>query len=210
MIKLYGVPASRAFRSLWMLEELGVPYENIPTHFATGDTHKPEFLAINPNGHIPVLVDDKVTLWESMAINLYLAKRYDKGLQPKTLEDECHAIKWSIWAMTEVENFLVTVLLHRMLLPKEQRDPKQADAAAEKLIKPFAVLDQQLADRKYLLGDTYTVADVNVASVLAMAPAVGVDFSKTPNLKRWLDVCSSRPACTKARGFMSAPRAQAT
>ena len=112
--------------------------------------------------------------------------------------------------MTEVETSLVTVMMHRMLLPKEQRDPKQAEAAAEKLPKPFAVLDQQLADRKYLLGDTYTVADVNVASVLTMAPVVGIDFAPTPNLKRWLDVCTARPACTKARGMMSAPRAQAT
>jgi glutathione S-transferase len=203
MIKLYGVPASRAFRTIWMLEELGVPYQNIPTHFATGDTHKPEFLTINPNGHIPALVDGDVVMWESMAINLYLAKKYDNGLQPKTLEAEAHAIKWSIWTMTEVESFLITVIMNRMLLPKDQRDGNAADAAAEKLAKPFAVLDQELAERKYLLGDTYTVADVNVASVLSMAPVVGIDLAKYPNLKRWLDVCTSRPACTKARSLMS-------
>jgi glutathione S-transferase len=204
MIKVYGIPASRTLRTLWMLEEIGVPYENIPTHFATGDTQKPEFLAINPNGHIPTLVDGNVTMWESMAINLYLAKRYDKGLQPKSLEDECHAIKWSFWVMTEVEDSLVTVIMHRMMLPEDQRDAKIAEAAAEKLAKPFGVLDQELAERKYLLGDTYTVADVNVASVLAMAPMVGVDMSRFPNLKRWLDVCTARPACTKARGMMGA------
>lgn len=204
MIKVYGVPASRAFRTLWMLEELGLPYENIPTHFATGDTHKPEFLAINPNAHIPVLVDGNVTLWESMAINLYLAKRYDKGLQPKSLEDESHAIKWSFWAMTEVEGPLVTVIMHRMLLPGDQREPKVAEAAVEKLEKPFGVLDQELAEKKYLLGNTYSVADVNVASVLSMAPMVAVDLTRFPNLKRWLDVCTARPACTKARALMAA------
>jgi glutathione S-transferase len=204
MIKVYGVPASRTFRTLWMLEELGLPYENIPTHFATGDTRKPEYLAINPNGHIPALVDGDVTLWESMAINLYLAKKYDKGLQPKTLVDEAHAIKWSFWAMTEVENHLVTVLMNRMFLPQDQRDAKAAEAAIEKLSKPFAVLDAELANRKYLVDDGYSVADVNVASVLTWVPLLGIDLSKFPNLKRWLDVCTSRPACKKARGLMGA------
>jgi len=90
-----------------------------------------------------------------------------------------------------------------MILPKDQRDPKIAEAAAEKLAKPFGVLDQELAERKYLLGDTYSVADVNVASVLSMAPVVGVDLAKFPNLKRWLDICSARPACTKARALMA-------
>jgi len=204
MIKVYGVPASRAFRTLWMLEELGLPYENIPTHFATGDTRKPEFLAINPNGHIPALVDGDVKMWESMAINLYLAKKYDKGLQPKSIVDEAHAIQWSFWAMTEVENFLVTVLMNRMMLPQDQRDPKAAEAAIEKLNKPFAVLDAELSERKYLAGDTYTVADVNVASVLTWVPLLGIDLEKFPNVKRWLDVCTSRPACKKARTLMGA------
>ena len=200
MIKVYGVPASRTFRTLWMLEELGLPYENIPTHFATGDTRKPEFLAINPNGHIPALVDGDVTMWESMAINLYLAKKYDKGLQPKSLADECHAIKWSFWAMTEVEPHLLTVLMHRMFLPPDQRDPKAADAAIEKLTKPFAVLDAEMAERKYLVGDSYSVADVNVASVLSWVALLKISVEKFPNLARWLDVCTSRPACKKARG----------
>lgn len=204
MIKVYGVPASRAFRTLWMLEELGLPYENIPTHFATGDTRKPEFLAINPNGHIPALVDGDVTMWESMAINLYLAKKYDKGLQPKTLADECHAIKWSFWAMTEVEPHLLTVLMNRLFLPPDQRDPKAADAAIEKLSKPFAVLDAELAERKYLVGDGYSVADVNVASVLSWVSLLNISVEKFPNLKRWLDVCTSRPACKKARGSAGA------
>lgn len=204
MIKVYGVPASRTFRTLWMLEELGLPYENIPTHFATGDTRKPEFLAINPNGHIPALVDGDVTMWESMAINLYLAKKYDKGLLPKSLADECHAIKWSFWAMTEVEPHLLTVLMNRLFLPPDQRDPKAAEAAIEKLNKPFAVLDAEMAERKYLVGDGYSVADVNVASVLSWVSLLNISVEKFPNLKRWLDVCTSRPACKKARGSAGA------
>ena len=88
MIKVYGVPRSRALRALWMCEELGLEYENVKTNFATGDTRKPEFLRINPNGHIPALQDGSLTLWESMAINLYLARKYDKGLWPESVDDE--------------------------------------------------------------------------------------------------------------------------
>src|SRR5262245_26006381 len=82
MIKLYGIPRSRAMRPLWMLEELGLPYENVSVSFVN-ETRMPAFLKLNPNGHIPVLQDGDLTLWESMAINLYLARRYDKGLWPK-------------------------------------------------------------------------------------------------------------------------------
>jgi glutathione S-transferase len=198
MITLYGTPGSRAVRTLWMLEELGLPYENIPTHFANGDTKKPEYLALNPNGRIPTLVDDGKAFWESMAINLYLAKKYDKGLQPKTLEDEAHAIQWSVWAMTEVETPLIEVLLHRMFLPAEQREEKLAQAGLEKLQAPLRVLDAQLATRKHVLGDQYTVADVNLASVLSWAPLVQIDLSAYPHLTRWLTECSTRPAAKAA------------
>lgn len=198
MITLYGVPGSRAFRTIWMLEELGLPYENVPTHFATGDTKKPDFLALNPNGHIPCLVDDGVAYWESMAINLHLARKYDKGLQPKTLQDDSHAVQWSFWAMTEVENPLIDVLMHRMFLPAEARDPKAAEAGIAKLQAPLGVLDRHLAGKKYVLGDQYTVADVNLASVLSWSTLVGVDLAPFPDLARWLGECSARPAARTA------------
>ncbi len=198
MITLYGVPGSRAFRTIWMLEELGVPYENVPTHFANGDTKKPDYLKLNPNGHIPTLVDDGTPYWESMAINLYLAKKYDKGLQPKSAEGEAHAIQWSFWAMTEVENPLIEVLMHRMFLPADQRNPKLAEAGVEKLQGPLGVLDRHLAGRKYVLGDQYSVADVNLASVLSWGPLVGLDLSGFPSLGKWLMECSARPAAKTA------------
>ncbi|HKA29898.1 MAG TPA: glutathione S-transferase N-terminal domain-containing protein, partial [Candidatus Binatia bacterium] len=113
MLKLYGVPRSRAMRSLWMLEELGLPYENVKVDFITG-TKASGFKELNPNGHIPVLQDGDLVLWESLAINLYLARKYDKGLWPKTVEDEGRAYQWSLWAMTEAEEPLLTALLNRV------------------------------------------------------------------------------------------------
>lgn len=199
MIKLYGVRQSRALRSLWALEELGVPYENVPVHFAT-DAKKPEYKAINPNARIPALVDGDVTLFESMAINLYLAKKYDKqGLYPKSAADEARAIQWSFWGMTEIEPGLLQVLLNRAFLPEAQRDEALARAGEEKLAQPLQVLDGALAGRKCLLGDAFTIADLNLASVLSWALFVKLDLSKTPNVGRWLGECCARPSFAKAQ-----------
>src|SRR5215470_9309707 len=141
MLKLYGVPGSRAMRSLWMLEEIGVPYENVKTQFGT-DSRQPEYLLkVNPNGRVPALQDGDVTLWESLAINLYLARKYDQGLWPKTPADEGHTYKWSIWAMTEAEEPVVTALVHRMVFPEDQRDPAKAEDAAQRFKTPLKVLD---------------------------------------------------------------------
>jgi glutathione S-transferase len=199
MIKLYGVPMSRAMRALWMLEELGLPYENVKVDFADGGTRKPEYLKINPNGHIPALQDGDVTLFESMAINLYLARKYDKGLWPKTVEDEGRAFQWSVWAMTELEEPAITALLHRMFLPAAQRDATKADDAAERFKTPLAVLNGALAGRTYLAGPAFTVGDLNVASVASLAPMCGIDLSPAPNVQAWLQRCSDRPALARAQ-----------
>jgi glutathione S-transferase len=200
MIKLYGVRVSRAFRSLWMLEELGIEYEHVPIDFATQETRKPDYLKINPNGHIPALDDDGVILFESLAINLYLARKYDGGLWPKTVEDEGRAFQWSVWAMTEVEEPLLTVLRHRVLLPEDQRDPAVADDAAQRFLAPLAVLDGALSGRDYLLGDAFSVADLNVASVMNWIKIGRIDLSGAKNAAAWLERCTRRPAVKRALG----------
>jgi glutathione S-transferase len=199
MIRLYGVPMSRAARSLWMLEELGVPYENVPTHFATGDTRKPEYLAMNPNGHIPTLQDGELVLWESLAINLYLARRYDKGLWPRSVANEGRVYQWSVWALTELEGPLLTYVMHSLLLPMEQRDPEKAAEGRGQLAKPLGVLEAALAGKSVLVGEEFGVADLNVASVLAVSRLVGLDLSKWPRVEAWLGRCLERPAQKRVR-----------
>jgi glutathione S-transferase len=193
MIKIYGVPRSRTMRALWMLEELGVPYENVKVSFVD-ETKKPDFLRINPNGHIPVIQDGDVVLWESLAINLYLARKYDKGLWPKSVEGEGRAYQWSLWAMTELEEPVLTALMNRMFLPAAQRDAKKAAEAAERFKKPLGVLDAALAGRAHLAGDAFTVADLNVASVLSWAPLGGLDLTTAKHAQSWITRCTSRPA----------------
>ena len=200
MIKLYGVRASRAGRCLWMLEELGVPYEMVPTSFV-GDVKKPDYLALNPNGRIPTLVDDDGTIvWESMAINLYLAEKYDGGFRPKSAPERGYALQWSFWGMTEIEPGLIEAFAHRVMLPEAQRDARIADAGEKKLARPLPVLDGELGRRPFLLGERFGVADLNVASVLGIAPIARVDLSGHPNVQRWLAACTSRPAAKKAFG----------
>jgi glutathione S-transferase len=199
MIKVYGVPMSRAMRAIWMLEELGQPFELVKVDFADGGTRKPDYLKINPNGHIPALQDGDVTLFESMAINLYLARKYDKGLWPKTVADEGRAYQWSVWAMTELEEPVITAFLHRMFLPAAQRDAKKADDATARFRTPLAVLDGALAGRTYLAGPDFTVADLNVASVVSLAPMCGIDVAPAPNVQAWLQRCSARPALARAQ-----------
>jgi glutathione S-transferase len=197
MITIYGISASRALRSLWMLEELGVEYEHVQMNF-TGDNKQPDYLALNPNGRIPTLVDGDTVLWESMAINLYLAEKYDGGLQPKSPEDRGRATKWSFWVMTETEKALLEYLFNTLILPEGQRDAAVAAAAVEQLKAPLGVLDGALEGRVNLLGEQFSVADLNVASVLSWGQLAGLDLSAVPNVSRWLTTCTSRPAFQRA------------
>jgi glutathione S-transferase len=196
-LKVYGVAGSRAYRVLWMVNELGLDYEHVPIHFGDGSAQAPEYLAINPNGRIPAIDDNGLTLWESMAINLYLAKKH-RNLCPDTLEGEAQALQWSFWAMTEVEKPALAALLHRMFLPEEKRDPKLADEGEQQLQKPLKVLDQALAKTGYLVGSSFLVADLNVASVLSWARLARVDLSAFLQVKQWLAAALQRPAAVKA------------
>jgi glutathione S-transferase len=199
-LKIFGVARSRAFRTLWMAKELGLDYEHVKIDFATGETRTPEHLALNPNGHVPVIDDDGFILWESMAINLYLAKRYGaEGLYPSGLQDEARAWQWSFWGMTELERPVLTALFNRAILPESQRDAAAAEAAEKTLAQPFAVLQGVLSGSPYLLGEQFTVADLNVASILAWARPAQIDFSAVPNVAEWLKVCAERPASRAAR-----------
>jgi glutathione S-transferase len=197
MIKLYGQLRSRASRSLWALEEIGVPYELVPIDTNKGDNDKPEFLAINPNGRIPALVDGDLTLFESMAINLYLARKYGKDLWPANEAGEAHALQWSFWGMTEVEPFLITLLVQQVFTPEDQRRPDRVEEARQALVPRLGVLNNHLSGRPFLLGSKFTIADLNLSSVFSLAEVVKVELAPYPNIKKWVETCFSRPARQK-------------
>jgi glutathione S-transferase len=199
MIRLYGISQSRALRCLWALEEIGVPYEHVKIDFTTG-AKQPEYLKINPNARIPSLVDGELVLFESMAINLYLSRKYGAGtLQPKSQDDDARAVQWSFWVMTEIEPPMMQIFLHTVAAPEAMRKPEIAKAGHDAIGKPLGVLDAALAGRETLLGGPFSIADLNVASVMGLLAVARYDFSRFPNLKRWFEASLARPAFARAR-----------
>jgi glutathione S-transferase len=199
-LKIYGVARSRAARVLWMATELGLDYDHVKVDFATGQTRQPAHLALNPNGSVPVIDDDGFILWESMAINLYLAKKYGAGgLYPTRLEDEARAWQWSFWGMTEVERPLLTAMMNRAVFPEDKRDAAAADAAEKTLAQPLGVLEGVLGPTPYLLGEGFTVVDLNLASILAWARPAKIKMSALPKVAEWLRICAERPAARAVR-----------
>jgi glutathione S-transferase len=200
MTKLHGTSRSRSARSLWALEELGVPYEHLP--IPTTDAKSPAHLKLNPNGHVPVLEDDGVVVWESMAINLYLADKYGKNsLWPSEPAGRAEVYKWSFWAMTEVEPHLITIMRNRVMNAPENRDEKAAQTAVEALKAPLNALEESLKGKDYLLGKNFTIADLNVAAVMSWIPMMKLDLSAWPNVAAWLQKCLGREANKKVRGL---------
>ena len=194
-LRIYGIARTRAFRALWMAEELGLDYDHVPIEIGPAGARKPEYLAINPNGRLPAIEDDGFRLWESLAITLYLAKKHGQ-LYPTTLESEARAWQWSLWAVQDVDRGVNIWSLHAVRLPPQERDPQRRAEALKVLEAPFRVLDGALAQRPYLLGEGFSVADLNVAAVISRA--VDMDLSATPRLARWLERCLERPAARTA------------
>lgn len=204
MLTVYGVLRSRASRTVWLAHELGIPFKHVPvlqvdrvTSSAPAGlihTQSPEFLKVNPNGRIPSIDDDGLILHESLAINLYLAKKHGGPLAPANVAEEGQMAMWSLWAATEVEPHSINIVYHRVHNPKGAKDPRIADAAVVALRKPFAVLDQALAADGHLVGGRFTVADINVVEVVRYANAAPELFDSAPRVKAWLATCRSRPA----------------
>lgn len=189
-MKIYGSPMSRAARVMWCARELNVPFEFVDV--AWEDQKKPEFLAINPCGKFPGFADGDLKLFESLAINLYIAKKYGMGeLYPANIEDEGRTFQWTLFAATEIEPLAFPSLMVQLGYSK---DVDGAAAAAEKLKPVLKVLDDHLKDRDYLLGKKFSVADLNAATVVGMTRYGKIDISYVPNVVMWLDRCLSRPA----------------
>ena len=199
MLHLYGNAKSRAMRCLWMLEEIGEPYQLIEKSTRPGDLQTAEYLRLNPNARIPTLVDGEVVLWESMAINIYLAQKYQGRMRCDSPELSGLAAQWSFWAVLELEELLLELLNHRAVLPDFARDPSHAERSELLLQKPLGVLNDALVGRQFLGGDRFTVADLNVASILVWGKMARLDFSAHSNVARWLAVCLTRPAYRRVR-----------
>jgi glutathione S-transferase len=171
MLKIFGAPHSRAFRVIWLANEIGIPYEHIPVTFSVPNAQCKEswYLELNPNGLVPTIYDGGFVMWESAAINLYLAETYKNSLYPSTPECRGRMLQWAFFATTEVEPALITLFRNRVFYPPEQRNETLAVQAEQTLRAKLAILEDQLAKTPFLGGDTWNMADFMVC-VRAVCP----------------------------------------
>lgn len=191
---IYGSARSRTMRVLWMAAELRVVYRHEPLAFDDPRLKSDWFLKLNPAGAIPTIDDDGLVLSESLAINLYLARRYGAGsLYPGSVEGEAQAWRWSVWAQGQLEPWIM-----RDALLEELRTATAAHAAPV-IARALETLNRALDGREWLVGEAFTVADLNVASVLSPSRAAQLDFGPYPNVATWLARCYARPAAVATR-----------
>ncbi|AOZ03640.1 glutathione S-transferase [Cupriavidus sp. USMAHM13] len=203
-LKIYGIPASRAIRPLWAAEELGLAYENIPLHYASPEVKAAPYLKLNPNGLVPTIEDDGLVLFESLAITLHLARKHAAaGLWPADADAQSLALQWTLWAATSVEPLTTQWTQHSRMLPPERRRPELADEALQALARRFAVLEAQLAQRDYLLGKEFSVADLNLAAVLHRFAELGGE--RYAAAWDWHRRCLARPAARRAFALREQP-----
>lgn len=199
MLILYGTAFSRASRALVALEELGLSYEHVPLKPLPGSADRERLLRINRNGHIPVLDDSGFVLWESMAINLYLAERHGRPpFWPADPQARARVFQWSLWSQTEIDR-------RDWQATRRIADPERKKWARDGKVAALRVLDAALADRAWLLGTDFSVADLNVAATLSEPHEGGkIDWDRLDafelglrHLGDWLQRCTMRPSWKK-------------
>jgi glutathione S-transferase len=197
MIQIYGSPRSSAGRCYLLLEELGIPYETVPLDLSKKEHKSEAFLRLNPNGKVPCLVDGEFVLWESIAINHYLAEKYKPALLGTNPQEKGLVQQWNLWAMTEMQPPLVDILIQLVFTPEDKRDVNAIAKAKERLQPMLANLDRALAGKTYLVGEKLTVADFNAASVVNIAAAFQLPMDHLANLLAWFKRMKDRPSFKK-------------
>lgn len=196
MRKIYGISKSTAFRTLWMADEIGLDFEQIVLDFSKNEHKSPEYLKINPNGAVPCLVeDDGYTIWESMAINWYLCDKYKPELLGADVGARGLAIQWSFWASVSLDERFRGYIIERWYGQNRQ---EVLDAHLAAITKAMPIIDAHLAGKEFVAGGKFTVADVNIGSVVGWSTDIEYDLSPFPNAKRHLGAMSTRPAYKKA------------
>ncbi|MBU2648402.1 glutathione S-transferase family protein [bacterium] len=186
MIKLYGSKMTSAFRCHLLLKEMGVPFEEVPIDLSKGEHKSEAFLKLNPNGKVPCMVEGDFILWESMAINRYLTHKYQPALLGNSPEQAALIDQWSYWAILSVQPHLFN-----LFLSKEAAIIEQSKAALSPM---HQILDNHLAGKTYMLGDNFTLADINVGSVILVNMLVKNDISAFSNIGQWVQTLFARPS----------------
>jgi glutathione S-transferase len=199
-ITFYYAPFSSASPVHAALEELGIPYEKVHVDLKKGDNKKPEFLALNPNGKVPLLVVDGTPIFESAAIVIHLGETFGekKGLYPAPGPNRALATQWLVWTNVSLGEAL-SRHQHNVAdyIPKEQHNAKAAEAAKADVYAHLAILDKAPTGKKFLVGDSYSLVDTHVSSWAHYVEMCGFDIKKYAALHAWSTTCLARPAYTK-------------
>lgn len=201
MITIYGSPRSSAGRCIWALEEAGVDFTQKDVDMKNKEHKSQDFLKINPMGKVPAMVDGDITLFESMAINYYIADTYKKELLGTTAFEKGLSQQWSFWATSELQPPIIEIFIQKVFMPEDKRDNSVIEKNIKKLPDLLAVLNNSLAERKYLSGNEFTIGDINTASVVTICPMIGINLEEYPNINSWLGTISDRPAYQKYQGL---------
>ena len=195
-LTLYGSPLSRAIRNLWMLKEIVAPYAHVDLAFGPEGTRSASFLALNPRGGVPVLDDDGVVITESLAINLYLAKKFGGAMAPRDVGEDGQMTSWSMWAA------IADVQIYALLRTGLDLAGDERMAAATPLIAALrpklAALEGVIAQHGFLVGGRFTVADLNVAGCLTYLRLNQDLLDDVPHVRAWYTAALARPAALAA------------
>jgi glutathione S-transferase len=140
------------------------------------------------------LKDNDYVIWESIAINQYLAEKYKPEMLGTTPEEKGHVAQWSVWAMTELQPPAVDILIQMVFVPEDKRNHALIEKSQEKIPGLLRVLDQAITGKEYLVGNKFTVADINMASVVGVLAHLHMDLSPYKGIMSWMEKINSRPA----------------
>jgi len=201
MIHLYSWKTSNGRKASIMLEELGVPYEIHPIDISAGDQFTPEFLAINPNNRIPAIVDtdgpdgEPITVFESGAILIYLAEKFKSPLLPDEPRARMSVIQWLMWQMGGVGPMFGQV--HHFNRAAKEDVPYAKTRYTDEARRLYGVMDKRFGESPYLGGPNYSIADIATYPWVVRYEWQEIDLGDFPNVKRWFDEISARPAVQK-------------
>lgn len=201
---VYGAPMSSAIPVMLAVEELGVPHEFVAVDLEAGDQRKPEFLALNPNGKVPMILVDGSPVFESLAILQWLGERYgvERGLWPKAnTRARFEAASWATWTyVTFSASFTRFSHACSERIPAERHNDAQAEFSAAELQSQLGLLDAKLSDQPYLGGAAYSLLDLIVGNGVIYAGFTGVPTKDHPHVEAWLARIQARPAYQKFWG----------
>ncbi|MCK9385384.1 MAG: glutathione S-transferase N-terminal domain-containing protein [Nevskia sp.] len=201
MLKFYYHPSPNPAKIALFLEESGLPYELIPVDTRKGEQFSPEFLAINPNGKTPALVDGDAKVFDSNAILLYLAEKTGRFLPENTPAARAQMYSWLMFVATGIGPYSGQAVHFNHFAPEKL--PYAINRYIHEANRHFNILEAQLGKTRYMLGDTYTIVDMAVWGWARVVPFVLGDdaWSRLPNLKRHFDEISARPAAVRANAL---------